>query len=211
MSEMRVLVVAGDADFANVVRGALAAQLPSAGCDRMESAELRMRPTAAALVIDGRGDGNEAADIVRRVRAMGYVGGVIVVFDGGGAHDERLGARAVAFERLGHELLPQLGDALAEAASPHIELVMRARRLVAAGEIALKLQHSLNNPLAGLLAEAQLMQLDECTAEQKESLERMIALCRRMIDLTRSLDGIGERTIRAPNVPAEAGVPDRGI
>jgi signal transduction histidine kinase len=201
MSEMRVMVIGGDADFAQTVHGALAAQLPNAGCDRLEAAELRMRPTAAALVIDGRVDRDAAHHFCRRVRAMGFTGGLIVVYDGDGEHNEQLGARAVAFERLGHELLPRMGEALAEAASPYIDVVMRARRVVAAGEVALRLQHSLNNPLAGLLAEAQLMQLDDSTAEQRESLERMVALCRRMIEVTRSLDGMGERTIRAHNIP----------
>jgi signal transduction histidine kinase len=202
MSEMHVMVIGSDADFARAVRGTLAAQLVVAGCDRLDAADMRMRPTAAALVIDGRTDRNEAADVVRRVRAMGFTGGLIVVYTGAGEHNEQLGARAVAFERLGHELLPRLGEALAEAASPYIDLIMRARRLVAAGEVALTLQHSLNNPLAGLLAEAQLMQLEESTTEQREALDRMIALCRRMVEVTRSLDGIGERAIRAHNLPA---------
>ena len=196
-----MMVIGSDADFAQTVRAALAAQLPDAGCDRLEAEELRMRPTAAALVIDGRADRAAAADVVLRVRAMGFIGGLIVVYDGDVAHNEQLGARAVAFEQLGHELLPRMGEALAEAASPYIEVVMRARRLVAAGEVALTLQHSLNNPLAGLLAETQLMQLDDPTAEQKESLERMVALCRRMIEVTRSLDGMGERAGRVQNLP----------
>jgi C4-dicarboxylate-specific signal transduction histidine kinase len=194
MSDMRVMVIGSDTDFAQTVRGALAAQLPDAGCDRLEAEELRMRPTAAALVIDGRADRTAAAEVVRRVRAMGFTGGLIVVYDGD--------ARAVAFEQLGHELLPRMGEALAEASSPYIDVVMRARRLVAAGEVALKLQHSLNNPLAGLLAEAQLMQMEDSTAEQRESLERMVALCRRMVEVTRSLDGMGERASRAENLLA---------
>lgn len=202
MSEMRVMVIGSDTDFAQTVRGALAAQLPDAGCDRLEAEELRIRPSAAALVIDGRADRTTATEVVRRVRAMGFTGGLIVVYDGDGAHNEQLGARAVAFERLGHELLPRMGEALAEASSPYIDVVMRARRLVAAGEVALKLQHSLNNPLAGLLAEAQLMQMEDGTAEQRESLERMVALCRRMVEVTRSLDGMGERASRAENLPA---------
>jgi C4-dicarboxylate-specific signal transduction histidine kinase len=70
---------------------------------------------------------------------------------------------------------------------------MRARRLVAAGEIALGFQHAVNNPLAGILAEAQLMQMDPVTKEQSEALERIVALCRRIIELGKALDGMGER------------------
>ena len=70
---------------------------------------------------------------------------------------------------------------------------MRARRLIAAGEIALRFQHSLNNPLAGILAEAQLMLLDALPPDQHGALERIVGLCRRIIELGKSLDGIGER------------------
>ena len=85
------------------------------------------------------------------------------------------------------------GERLEEAGSEHAAEVMRARRLVAAGQIAIGFQHSLNNPLAGILAEAQLMQLDPMAPEQHEALERIVALCRRIIELGRALDGMGER------------------
>jgi hypothetical protein len=199
MNEMRVLVIGGDADFRGMIRGVVAAQLPDAGCDHLDIAELRMRPTAAALVIDGQTDRDGADDVVRRVRAMGYTGALLIITGGAAADDGRLGSRAVAVDRLAHDLLPRLGEAIGEAASPFVDQVMRARRLVSAGEIALRLQHGINNALAGVLAEAQIMQLDECTAEQKESLERIIALCRRIIAQTRSLDGIGERAGGAHN------------
>lgn len=47
------------------------------------------------------------------------------------------------------------------------------------------LQHSLNNPLAGLLAELQLLELDELSPEHRESIERAIGLCRRVIAIVR--------------------------
>lgn len=47
------------------------------------------------------------------------------------------------------------------------------------------LQHTLNNPLAGLLAELQLLELDELTPPQREGVERAIALCRRVIQIVR--------------------------
>jgi signal transduction histidine kinase len=202
MSEMDVIVIGDDTACAEAIRRVLAAQLPLARCEQLAPADMRVRPVAAALVIDGRQDGDAATDAVRRARAMGYAGGVIIVHQNGAAPDERLGARTVAFERLGHELLPRLQEAMTEAGSPFIELVMRARRLVAAGEVALTLQHSLNNPLAGLLAEVQMMQFEETTTEQREALDRMVALCRRMIEVTRSLDGIGERPLRTDQRPA---------
>lgn len=47
------------------------------------------------------------------------------------------------------------------------------------------LQHSLNNPLAGLLAELQLLEMEELPPEHREAVERSIELCRRVIVLVR--------------------------
>lgn len=47
------------------------------------------------------------------------------------------------------------------------------------------LQHTLNNPLAGLLAELQLLEMDSLTPQQREGVERSIALCRRVIQIVR--------------------------
>ena len=47
------------------------------------------------------------------------------------------------------------------------------------------LQHSLNNPLAALLAELQLLELEELSPDHRESVERAIDLCRRVISLVR--------------------------
>lgn len=64
----------------------------------------------------------------------------------------------------------------------------RVRGLLAMGERAREVQHALNNPLAALLAEAQLLQLDAMPAEQRAAVDRIIALARRMVALTRQLD-----------------------
>lgn len=47
------------------------------------------------------------------------------------------------------------------------------------------LQHTLNNPLAALLAELQLLEMEELTPTHRESVERMIGLCRRVITIVR--------------------------
>lgn len=47
------------------------------------------------------------------------------------------------------------------------------------------LQHTLNNPLAGLLAELQLLEMDDLTPNQREGVERSIALVRRLITIVR--------------------------
>lgn len=47
------------------------------------------------------------------------------------------------------------------------------------------LQHSLNNPLAALLAELQLLELEELSKEHREAVERAIGLTRRVIGIVR--------------------------
>lgn len=47
------------------------------------------------------------------------------------------------------------------------------------------LQHTLNNPIAGLLAELQLLEMDDLTESQRGAIERSIALVRRLIVIVR--------------------------
>lgn len=62
---------------------------------------------------------------------------------------------------------------------------------------AADLQHEMNNPLAALLAEGQLLSMDPgLQGEQRQSIDRMIELTRRVISLVRSLDDI-----RGPHSP----------
>lgn len=83
-----------------------------------------------------------------------------------------------------------LARSMADGAAATAE-VAQARRVFAAGQAALSLQHSINNPLAALLAEAQLLELEELSQEHREAVERMIELCRRIIALVRRLDVLG--------------------
>lgn len=47
------------------------------------------------------------------------------------------------------------------------------------------LQHSLNNPLAALLAELQLLEMEQLAPDHRESVERAIGLTRRLIQIVR--------------------------
>lgn len=47
------------------------------------------------------------------------------------------------------------------------------------------LQHTLNNPLAALLAELQLLEMDELEPSQREGVERSIELVRRLIRIVK--------------------------
>jgi signal transduction histidine kinase len=197
MSALRLVVIGSDAGFASAIREVIAAQLPDTTGDLLDPAHLRTRPVADAAVIDARTNTRHGADLTARLRAMGFAGALLVVASP--ADDEVAAALAAAGagltppDDLARSLVHSLGERLEQAGSEHAAQVMRARRLVAAGEIAIGFQHALNNPLAGILAEAQLLQLDSLLPEQHAALERIVALCRRIIDLGRSLDGMGER------------------
>jgi nitrogen-specific signal transduction histidine kinase len=62
-------------------------------------------------------------------------------------------------------------------------------QLVAVGDVALQLLHGLNNPLSALLAEAQLLQLEPLTAEQAAAVGRIVDLCRRVVRVSKDMDG----------------------
>lgn len=65
----------------------------------------------------------------------------------------------------------------------------RVRLQLAAGENASRLRHAMNNPLTALVAEAQLLEMEPLTAEQVDSVARIVALARRVIAASRQLDG----------------------
>ena len=47
------------------------------------------------------------------------------------------------------------------------------------------LQHTLNNPLGGLLAELQLLEMEDLRPEHRQGVDRSIALCRRSIQIVK--------------------------
>jgi signal transduction histidine kinase len=47
------------------------------------------------------------------------------------------------------------------------------------------LQHTLNNPLAALLAELQLLEMEELEPAHRAGVERSIELCRRLVRIVR--------------------------
>ncbi len=57
-----------------------------------------------------------------------------------------------------------------------------------------RVQHGMNNPLAALLAESQLLELDETlNEEQRDSVRRIVDLARRVIASSRKLDALREK------------------
>lgn len=155
-------------------------------------------PEFDVALVDGDGGHRPALDAVRFLRARGYSGPIVLLLDETTVDPtvkpaaQSLGARCISgsdAEAAPVELGAALTEALAADSAATAE-VAQARRIFAAGQAALSLQHSINNPLAALLAEAQLLQLDELKPEQREAVERMIDLCRRLVALVRRLDAL---------------------
>jgi signal transduction histidine kinase len=159
-------------------------------------------------IIDASVAGARGLDMLRRFRAVGYDGAAVLLIDEsdpGAAADAAaaagVGARSCA---LAGNPPTALGAAIADALRVHdggtegaasaeaVRDLRRLEQLVAAGELAMELRHSLNNPLAALLAELQLLEFEPLAADHKEAVRRIISLARRVIGVVRTLDGIGK-------------------
>lgn len=199
--------VADESATAAVLHEALAGLFPYATVTRVDTgAERTLPPSIDCAVVDATVRGEVGIDVLRRLRARGYTGAAVLMTDGiraaadhyvASAH--RLGARACAFDA---EFSASLGEAVVDAlratgeamedfpSSRAIRALRHNQRLLAAGELAMRLQHSLNNPLAALLAEAQLLELEELAPEHEASVKRIIELTRRVVEVVRGLDGV---------------------
>jgi signal transduction histidine kinase len=197
-----ILLVVEAQDRASLVRAQLTMLLPRSSiviADESLTAGENL-PDADAAVVDGGDAPRVTTDRLRLLRARGFDGPIVVITetpDDPSLRDpvESLGATGLARSTV--EGSPSaLGEALTSAlgANSHITAELRrARRIFAAGQMALSLQHGINNPLAALLAEAQLLQLEKLSQEQRESVDRMVELCRRIVGLVRQLDALAER------------------
>lgn len=133
------------------------------------------------------------------LRARGFTGPVIVIASVPDESALYAAAEALGIIALARERSEESPSALATALSSAFEAdarvtpaLMRARRVFAAGQAALSLQHAISNPLAALMAEAQLLQMEELNGEQRGSVDRMVDLCRRLSVLVRQLDALAE-------------------
>jgi signal transduction histidine kinase len=196
-----ILLVAECEERATLLRAQLAMLLPSAAVTPADSAAIAegQIPSADAALIDGGAAPRATADLLRALRARRFDRPIVVITPAaddtlllatmasmGAVHIER----AVA-DRSPPALAGTLLTTMGENAAISAEL-RQARRVFAAGQLALSLQHAINNPLAALMAEAQLLQMEQLSADQRGSVDRMIELCRRIVALVRRLDALAE-------------------
>lgn len=187
---------------AEIVRESLARALPAAAFAVASPGEAipGRLPPADCIVIDAAAAPAPAADIALALRAGGVSGAIVVLVEEG---ETALAARLAGIGAV--EVVPlreaprQLGDAVARALggsgwSGPLEAVQeelrRTQRIVAAGEIALGLQHAMNNPLTAVLAEAQMLEMDAPSEEVRTAVNRIIDSTRRLVQLVRGLDPI---------------------
>jgi signal transduction histidine kinase len=200
-ASISILLLAESDARALALRQLLHLVLPRAAITAIESRVVMEDaiPPADVALIDGEDTPRVMLDSLRFLRARGFEGGVVLmcVRDDPAIQTaaQSLGGRCIS--RSEAESSPVELGAMLTAAMPHdsnaVAELAQARRIFAAGQAALSLQHSINNPLAALLAEAQLLQLEEMPKEQQQSVERIIELCRRIVMLVRRLDALASR------------------
>lgn len=198
----RIVVFGTHLPSAEALCGAVAAIAPSAEVDTGDLAMTLDAPEGSLFVIDATRDAARATELLRVIRARGAPAPVILV------SDRETGIPAEALQQAGDaalvtqarlsEALPREMDRAAAAvaraaASPTFAAlaasVRETRRLIAAGMIARRVKHDINNPLAALMAEAQLLELDPLSDEQRASVQRIVELCRRVTSVARQLEG----------------------
>ena len=195
--------------------------LPSAHVVAADTALVRSAPNADCVILAVGSLYSLGRSLVRELRAHGYQRPILLVVASPRAapvHDLlQLGVSTILAESTFALQLPEallallasekqcLGSARAAAISTSLR---RLRATIAAGEVAGGLQHMLNNPLAALLAEAQLLELESLSPEHMASVQRIVALCRRVIGVSRTIAGIGRNPddvamLREPGVAGQ--------
>ena len=201
-SNLQVVLLADSGVAAGLLREWLHTTLPTTGVTVIEPSVLTQHkvPDAPCAVIDATFGGGTGVETLRALRAGGFAGSVVLITEAGGEEEvARAGPLGVA-QCVSRADLAERPALLAEAVmaaaavgegSPGMRELRRTQRMIAAGEVAMGLQHAMNNPLTALLAEAQLLELEELPPDQRASVGRIIQLSRRVIALVRSLDVIG--------------------
>ena len=202
----RVTLLSDEPGLRANVLATIAATLPGVAAVAATPGEEErlMEDDSDALVVDGGSDVASGLSLVRRARARGFGGGAVVLTDGSASsavppadlEDVRVVSRTeltralpVALLEVLHRDEPPIADLVLDTPIDTLALEMRrVQRLLVAGEAAVRLPHALNNPLGALLAEAQLLRMQPLDPEQAESVDRIIALCRRMASIVRGFE-----------------------
>ncbi|MFN8581661.1 MAG: hypothetical protein U0163_11885 [Gemmatimonadaceae bacterium] len=207
---MRVTCIAADEASAAALAQLVSAIVPGADVAAIDPSSVRTLPDADCALVDVSARSGDVLQTLGSLRARGLRAPAICLSGGDDGMPVSVAEDVRARLGISHvlassELPEQLPRAVREStrldvrsvsspsAARALRLLRQTQRLLAAGEIAMRMQHRLNNPLAALLAEAQLLELEELAPDHRKAVERIIELSRRLIDVTRSLEGIGSR------------------
>ena len=199
----RIVCLSTDSDATDVLLDAVQAIMPEANVESGNLTLLRDPPKAECVVVAVGALASGSESIVRDLRGRGYANAIILVADS----PDMLPASAltmlgvqqtIATAKMALTLPSVLTTVLesqdavqaSEAGRRILASLRRLQAIVASGQIAARLQHRLNNPLAALLAEAQLLELEALAPDHATSVRRIIELCRRVIEETKSIEGL---------------------
>lgn len=208
MAPLQLACVSSSAATLALVRESLGLAFPAATFDAAEPSLAYGVPEAHAIVVDAAPDGSRV-DVVRALRARGFLGGLVLLH---AAPDDQVRERAAragvtaivapvdAARRLGDAIVASLPAPAVDAVAARawVEL-RRAQQLIAAGEVAMRLQHALANPLTALLAEAQLLEMEPLLPlELRGAVARILEQSRRTIAVARRLDHLSGPAVPPP-------------
>jgi signal transduction histidine kinase len=195
---VRIILLTDEPDLEHLMRELLATLLPSTTMESVTPSTATVDPSEAAIV-DHTVRSHDGFAMVQELRARGYVGGIVLLATSCTADLERrlltVGpARCLARA----DMVVGLSATLVEVTKLAVPAGDVARRLegdlrrvqqvLAAGEVTTRIQHTLNNPLTALLAEAQLLELEPLSEEHRAAVHRIIELCRRVVAMVRGLE-----------------------
>lgn len=202
---LRIGLVSASQPIISLVRESVAATLPTATLEERAPAAAAKLADCALIFIDATSDTSAAGETARRLRAGSSRSALVFVVH---VRDEGLAKAGAAVGALVQIEMATLGPAMAEAVERAVaqngwsdELVAardelrRTQRLLAAGEIALGLQHAMNNPLTSVLAEAQLLEMEPLPPETATAVRRIIDSTRRLVALVRKLDAVSAKQV----------------
>ena len=200
---LRIGLVSGSQPIISLVRESVAAALPTASFTESAADATATLAGCSLVFIDATGDAAAVGETARRLRASASRSALVFVVN---ARDEALAKAGAPVGALEQIEVKALGPAMAETVERAVaangwseELVAardelrRTQRLLAAGEIALGLQHAMNNPLTSVLAEAQLLEMEPLPAETATAVRRIIESTRRLVALVRKLDAVSAK------------------
>lgn len=202
---LRIGLVSASQPIIALVRESIAAALPTATLENNAPDAAAKFADCSLVFVDATDDAVVAGETARRLRAGSSQSALAFIVN---TRDEKLakgGAAIGALEQIEVKALaPAMASTIERAVAANgwtddlaaaRDQLRRTQRLLAAGEIALGLQHAMNNPLTSVLAEAQLLEMEPLPAETATAVRRIIDSTRRLVALVRKLDAVSANNV----------------